>query len=180
MWWFYDTRRISCWSCCGSQIFKREGETDRDQRNSEILENTWKGDTVRYKVEVGGKIYEVEVEEVGINEFKVTVNGKTAIFEMKSKTEIKEVKEERRPEIRFEKREEKKIEGKLIKAPMNGVVTKILIKIGDEIKEGDTIMTIEAMKMENPIKAPFNGKVLEIFVKVGDKVSKDSPLVKLG
>ncbi|MCS7143799.1 MAG: biotin/lipoyl-binding protein [Archaeoglobaceae archaeon] len=135
---------------------------------------------MKYKVEVGGKIYEVEVEEVGINEFKVSVNGKTAIFEMKLKTEVKETREEKKPGIRVEKREEKRIEGKFIKAPMNGVVTKIMIKVGDEVKEGDTIMTIEAMKMENPIKAPFSGKVLEILVKVGDKVSKDSPLVSLG
>ncbi|MEM2787868.1 MAG: biotin/lipoyl-containing protein [Archaeoglobaceae archaeon] len=136
---------------------------------------------MKYRVEIGEKSYEVEVEEIGINEFKVTVNGKTVIFELKPKSEAKEVKQ---TEIRAMKREERtsepKTEGKVVKAPMNGMVTKILVKLGDEVKEGDTLIVIEAMKMENPIKAPFGGKILEIFVKVGDKVSKDAPLLRLG
>lgn len=136
---------------------------------------------MKYRVEIGGKSYEVEVEEIGINEFKVTVNGKTAIFELKPKTEVKETKETEKREVKKEEKiSEPKIEGKVVKAPMNGMVTKIVVKVGDEVKEGDTLVVIEAMKMENPIKAPFGGKVLEIFVKVGDKVSKDAPLLRLG
>jgi len=138
---------------------------------------------VKYTVEVNGKVYVVEVEELGLNEFRVSVNGKTAILEVKPRVEAKALREEKKVEEKREKKEEKKaegVEGKLIKAPMNGLITKVLVKVGEEVKEGDTVVVIEAMKMENPIKTPFGGKVLEIFVKEGDKVSKDSPLVRLG
>ncbi len=137
---------------------------------------------MKYKVEINGRIYFVEVEEVGINEFKVTVNGKTAIFEVRPKVEVKVVKDEKKIEVKEKEglKVEPKLEGKIIRAPMNGVVTKILVKVGDDVKEGDTVAVIEAMKMENPIKSPFSGKVLEVLVKVGEKVSKESPLIRLG
>jgi biotin carboxyl carrier protein len=137
---------------------------------------------VKYRVEIDGKVYFVEVEETDIYEFKVTVNGKTVIFEVRPKVEVKAVKEEIKTEIKEkeERKVERKLEGKVIKAPMNGVVTKILVKVGDDVKEGEIVAVIEAMKMENPIKSPFSGKVLEVLVKVGDKVSKESPLIRLG
>lgn len=135
-----------------------------------------------YRAEFGGRVYEVEVEEVGANLFQVKIDGKTALIEVKPKIEVKiEVAERKERKERVEKIEKvEKIEGKVIKSPMNGMVTKILVKVGDEIKEGDTVAVIEAMKMENPIKATVGGKVVEIFVKVGDKVVKDAPLIRLG
>ncbi|MEM0351024.1 MAG: biotin/lipoyl-containing protein [Archaeoglobaceae archaeon] len=134
-----------------------------------------------YKVEVGGKIYEVEVEEVGANLYQVKVNGKTALIEVRPKIEVKTISIETPSEKIAEKVvKAEKVEGKVIKAPMNGIVTKIFVKVGDEIKEGDIVAVIEAMKMENPIKASISGKVVEILVKVGDKVLKDSPIIRLG
>ncbi|MEM0203454.1 MAG: biotin/lipoyl-containing protein [Archaeoglobaceae archaeon] len=133
-----------------------------------------------YKVEFQGKVYEVEVEDVGANVFKVRINGKTAILEVKPKLEVKSTMAETATVKRVEKVEVAKVEGKVIRAPMNGMITQILVKVGDEVKEGDTVAVIEAMKMENPIKATMSGKVVEILVKVGDKVVKEAPLIKLG
>lgn len=137
-----------------------------------------------YRVEFQGKIYEVEVEEVGANFFRVKVNGKSAVIELKPKLEVKTSVAEAKVEKRVEKteavKEAVKVEGKVIRAPMNGMVTRILVKVGDEVKEGDTVAVIEAMKMENPIKATISGKVVEVLVKVGDKVVKDAPLIRLG
>ncbi|MEM2175770.1 MAG: biotin/lipoyl-containing protein [Archaeoglobaceae archaeon] len=134
-----------------------------------------------YKVEFQGKVYEVEVEDIGANLFRVKVNGKTAILEVKPKLELKSVVETRTTEKKVEKAEKiEKVEGNVIRAPMNGMITKILVKVGDEVKEGDTVAVIEAMKMENPIKAMISGKVVEILVKVGDKVVKEAPLIRLG
>ncbi|MFN3384208.1 MAG: biotin/lipoyl-containing protein [Archaeoglobaceae archaeon] len=134
-----------------------------------------------YKVEFQGKVYEVEVEDIGANLFRVKINEKTAILEVKPKLEVKSVTAEVAPVVRkVEKAEAVKVEGKVIKAPMNGMITQVLVKVGDEVKEGDTVAVIEAMKMENPIKATTSGRVVEILVKVGDKVVKDAPLIKLG
>lgn len=146
------------------------------------METLGKGDDMIYKAEFGGRVYEVEVEEVGVNLFQVKINGKTVLLEVKPKIEVRAEAVKREEKVERIERVERveKIEGKVIKAPMNGMVTKILVKVGDEVKEGDTVAVIEAMKMENPIKANVSGKVVQIFVKAGDKVVKDAPLIRLG
>ena len=65
-----------------------------------------------------------------------------------------------------------------IKAPMPGLVLKMLIAEDAEFKKGDAILILEAMKMENVIKAPADGVVKEILIKAGDKVEKNQVMVK--
>jgi len=69
-------------------------------------------------------------------------------------------------------------DGKII-SPMPGKVIKINVGIGDEVKKGQTLLIVEAMKMENYIAAPSDGVVEEINVKVGDMVNSSIRLVKL-
>lgn len=64
-----------------------------------------------------------------------------------------------------------------IKAPMPGLVLKVLTKEGDEIKKGDSVLILEAMKMENVLKSPGEGKVKSLKAKAGDKVEKNQVLV---
>lgn len=61
---------------------------------------------------------------------------------------------------------------KTIKSPMPGLVLKILKKVGDKIVKGDTVMILEAMKMENEIKSNFDGTISKIFVTEGKPVEK--------
>ena len=64
-----------------------------------------------------------------------------------------------------------------LKAPLPGVITDIKVAVGDEVKVGDTVVVLEAMKMANNLDAEKAGKVTAILVKVGDSVMEDSPLV---
>ena len=64
-----------------------------------------------------------------------------------------------------------------IKAPLPGVVTEIKVAVGDEVKAGDTVVVLEAMKMANNIEAEKDGKVTAICIKQGESVLEDSPLV---
>jgi pyruvate carboxylase len=64
-------------------------------------------------------------------------------------------------------------------APMPGKVFKLLVKAGDEVKAGDTLLTTEAMKMETNIKAKQDGKVIDVLFKEGDSVQQDDLLVVL-
>ena len=66
-----------------------------------------------------------------------------------------------------------------ITAPMPGKIAKIVVNIGDKVAEDDELMTLEAMKMENPIFATTDGTVKEIKVKEGDSVAADQTLVVL-
>ncbi len=64
-----------------------------------------------------------------------------------------------------------------IKAPMPGLILSINVKEGDEVQKGDTIMILEAMKMENVLKSPGDGVVKSIVVKQGDSVEKNQVLI---
>jgi 3-methylcrotonyl-CoA carboxylase alpha subunit len=63
------------------------------------------------------------------------------------------------------------------KAPMNGTVVAILVEPGQKVEKGQSIMVMEAMKMEHSLKAPSSGKVLECFFKVGDLVDGGTELL---
>jgi biotin carboxyl carrier protein len=65
-----------------------------------------------------------------------------------------------------------------IKAPMPGLVLDIKVKIGDEVKKGDQILILEAMKMENILKSPGDGIVKAIKVNVKDNVEKGQVLLE--
>ena len=74
-------------------------------------------------------------------------------------------------------------DGKLIRSPMVGTFYNApapdadpFIKLGDDIKAGDTVCIIEAMKMFNRIEADFGGKIVEILVENGQPVEYDEPL----
>ena len=64
-----------------------------------------------------------------------------------------------------------------IKAPLPGTITSIEVSVGQEVKAGDTVVVLEAMKMQNNIEAEKDGKVTAIVVKVGQAVLEDEPLV---
>ena len=65
-----------------------------------------------------------------------------------------------------------------IKAPMPGMVLKVFVNEGIEIKKGDSLFVLEAMKMENIIKAPADVTVKSVKIKPGDKVEKGQVLMK--
>jgi biotin carboxyl carrier protein len=69
-------------------------------------------------------------------------------------------------------------DGRIV-SPMPGKVIKINVKKGDEIRKGQTLLIVEAMKMENSITAPADGIVEEIGVKVGEMVNSSTSLVSL-
>ena len=64
-----------------------------------------------------------------------------------------------------------------VKSPLPGVILDIKIKEGDTVKKGQTVIILEAMKMENNINAHKDGKVVEIKVKQGDSVLEGTDLV---
>ena len=70
------------------------------------------------------------------------------------------------------------IEGSLT-APMPGKILNINVKKGSSVKTGETLLILEAMKMEHTIKANSDGQVIELYVKTGDQVESGSDLMKI-
>lgn len=66
-----------------------------------------------------------------------------------------------------------------IKAPMPGLILEVNVKEGDEVKEGDYLLVLEAMKMENTLTAPRDGVVKSVSVKKADAVEKNQLLIEM-
>ena len=70
--------------------------------------------------------------------------------------------------------------GTPINAPLPGVVTKVLVAAGQAVKKGETVVVLEAMKMENNITAECDGNVTGVCVAAGDSVMEGTTLVTIG
>lgn len=71
-------------------------------------------------------------------------------------------------------------DGTPVKAPLPGVVTKVLVGDGQHVKKGDVVLVLEAMKMENNITAECDGKVTGIYCEPGDSVMEGTTLITIG
>ncbi|ACM24043.1 MULTISPECIES: biotin/lipoyl-containing protein [Thermotoga] len=133
----------------------------------------------KFRVVVNGKEYVVEVEEIG-NPQKVQEKPKTNPVSSVPSTAVEEKKQVQEPKPEIVEREE--IPGgeeKLVKAPMAGIVLKILVKEGQQVKVGDKLLVFEAMKMENELQSEFSGTVKEILVKEGENIETGQVLMKI-
>jgi biotin carboxyl carrier protein len=66
-----------------------------------------------------------------------------------------------------------------IKAPIPGLIARINVETGQSVTAGQSVLVLEAMKMENEIRAPKNGVVRQISVKLGQSVSLNEPLIEI-
>ncbi|WP_296106584.1 biotin carboxylase N-terminal domain-containing protein [uncultured Corynebacterium sp.] len=73
----------------------------------------------------------------------------------------------------------KAVSGDAVVAPMQGTIIKVNVEEGQEVQEGETVVVLEAMKMENPVKATKSGTVTGLDVEEGKSVSKGDPLMEL-
>jgi biotin carboxyl carrier protein len=116
---------------------------------------------------VGGQSYSVELEDHG---------DEVAVLLQNQVTRI-DVADERKLRLRAAEGTFS-IEGKqTVTAPMPGKVVKVLVAVGDEVTEGQGLVVVEAMKMENELKSPKAGKVTELFAKEGTAVENGAKLV---
>ncbi|MBS3105383.1 biotin/lipoyl-binding protein [Candidatus Woesearchaeota archaeon] len=123
-------------------------------------------------VKVDGKDYKVFVEDT--EEGKIIVHCEGDIYEVETKKDIEQSAIERLH--KKQSIDEGKVE---ITAPLPGIVYDVKIKQGSNVKQGQSLFTLMAMKMENYITAPKDGKIKEIKVKKDDNVNKGDVLAVL-
>lgn len=118
-----------------------------------------------------GKSYNVEVVEFdrAAKQGKFKVNGR--IYDVNVATELDLLLKQ----LGMENLNTNKIAQ--LKAPMPGLVLNIMVREGDEVKKGDSLLVLEAMKMENIIKAPSDAVVKKVEVAKGDKIEKNTVLI---
>jgi pyruvate carboxylase subunit B len=66
-----------------------------------------------------------------------------------------------------------------VASPISGKIVNIKVKPGDEVKEGDVLFVVEAMKMENEVHSPISGVVEEVLAQVGETVNPDEVVVRI-
>ena len=138
-----------------------------------------------YKYTVNGKDYTVEIEEIEGNKANVNVNGRPFEIElkkpMKSTTANKPVHiEAPKPTPAAAPAPQQEVgAGAKITSPLPGTVTDIMVKVGDTVKSGDTVVILEAMKMQNSIEADHDGIITSILVKEGETVMEGAILVTI-
>jgi biotin carboxyl carrier protein len=137
-----------------------------------------------YKYTINGNQYEVTIGEIADCEAVVTVNGETYKVawepeaEPEKKVVVRPVAAQAETSADSAQTASANINGNnAVKSPLPGVITAINVSVGDEVKAGDTLLVLEAMKMANNIEAEKDGKVTAICVKPGQSVMEDDPLV---
>ncbi len=118
---------------------------------------------------IDGTSYNVEFEEKG-DEVDVVCRGQRSRFD---------IVDERRARLRAATAGFVAEGKQLITAPMPGKVVKIFVKVGDEVKEGQGVVVVEAMKMENELKSPKAGKVVALYAKEGVAVENGAKLLEV-
>lgn len=137
-----------------------------------------------YKYTINGNKYEVAINSINENIANVVVNGEE--YEVQMEKEPEPVKKkvvvrpvaQSQPETATAQKSTNKVNmSNAVKSPLPGVITEIKVNVGDDVKAGDTVVVLEAMKMANNLDAEKGGKVTAILVKEGESVMEDTPLV---
>ncbi len=165
--------------------------------NSFDIEVSGSGD--KLSVKVGGKSFEVFLKEVE--------DGFVAEVDGREKLQV-EVTKEQRDHLRLSRPTELSIDGHLfrtlfkpqraakkqhlpingesdqsglvkVSAFMPGTIVSVAVKEGDPVAEGELLLILEAMKMENEIKSPVSGKVVEVLASENSTVAKGDVLIKI-
>ena len=147
----------------------------------------------KYQYKVKGVDYDVEIEDIEGNIAKVTVNGIPFDVEMKVKAapKVSKVKPiERKPIAAAPAAAPQAAaspaaapaaagSGKKVTAPLPGTITEVKVAVGQTVKAGETVVILEAMKMQNNIEADNAGTVTSVLVKQGDTVMEGTTLVTI-
>ncbi|WP_165021421.1 MULTISPECIES: biotin/lipoyl-containing protein [unclassified Dysgonomonas] len=125
-----------------------------------------------FKYKINGKEYAVAVNKMEDTLAEVEVNGTSYKVELEKKEEEVAAPRIQRPVVASSPAAGKPAGtgAGAIKSPLPGIVIDIMVNVGDQVKKGQTVAMLEAMKMENAINSPLDGKVASISVSTGDSV----------
>jgi len=144
-------------------------ELDGKRYQVEILKENAPG---VYSLKINDQVVIVEVQRNEDGSFTIVKDG--LVYETDVVTETVELLR------KFAVETDSKHLGEVsVKAPMPGLVVKVLVSEGDVVKRGDKVVILEAMKMENALSSPISGIVKKVFALEGKTVEKDAILVEI-
>lgn len=143
--------------------------------------------TRTFKMKIHGNEYTVDIKSIGEGVASVEVNGTVYDVAYEAEKKVSKTPTLTRTPVYSTSAERPKTtagpaenKGKIVKSPLPGVILEVRVREGAEVKAGDLLLIMEAMKMENNIVAPSDGRVTSLKVNVGDNVLEGDPLVEIG
>ena len=140
-----------------------------------------------YKLKINGNDYNVDINEVEGQEVKLEVNGVSYVVtvDQEMKQQKKTVVSRPAPQVAAApsgnvQKSNAPVAGSKVTTPLPGTILDVFVNVGDTVKEGQTVVLLEAMKMENNIEADCAGTVKEVKVRKGDSVLEGDVLVVIG
>lgn len=142
-----------------------------------------------FTYKINGKEYKVAIEQENENNIELKVNGKPYTVEVENKPA---------PKLAPVKKSAAASKGaatststaaapptasspkKAVKSPLPGTIIDIKVEVGDSVKKGQTVIILEAMKMENNVNASCDGVVTKILVNKSDTVGEGDNLIEIG
>lgn len=144
----------------------------------------------KYKFKINGNDYDVQIENIEGSKAIVQVNGTD--YDVEVDKTIKPAKTPKLVRSPYPSSSDtsaspprtshpsENIGSNVVKSPLPGLVLKVLVNTGDNIKAGQKLLILEAMKMENSIESVKDGKITSINVKQGDSVMEGDVLLVIG
>ena len=126
----------------------------------------------KYLLRIDNNFYEISSEKIDNGTYSLLVNGKSILAIAKTELEdrvtklIENAKTTSNPNVE-------------VNAPMPGMILKIKKQQGNKIETGESVLILEAMKMENDLRAPTSGIINKLFIKEGTKVEKGELLFSI-
>lgn len=135
----------------------------------------------QYRFKIRGNIYDAFIKKFENNIVDIEINGTRYEVEIERKVQKRKTPTLIRPKVAVSPDDatikKNKQTGFVVNAPLPGTITKLIVNIGDEIKAGDVLLIMEAMKMENNIMAEKSGTIKEIKVSAGQSVLQNDTLI---
>lgn len=137
---------------------------------------------VEFNVTMHGETYHIQVTGAGhknqnLRPFYVSVDGSPEEIMVETLEEL-DASDSNGRSMKGSRRPKAQAPGH-VTTSMPGTIVDVLVKVGDEVKEGDPVLVTEAMKMETEVHAPITGKVIAVHVAKGDAVNPDEALIEI-
>lgn len=130
-----------------------------------------------YKYIINGNEYAVKVGDRINGVTSITVNGENYDVELVPEPVVEKKRPVVKPVTSNTKSDESNDLQDALLSPLPGTIVEIKVKVGAEVKEGDSLIVLEAMKMDNNLTAERDGIVKAILVEEGEAVKENTPLV---
>lgn len=130
-----------------------------------------------YKYIINGNEYAVKVGDRINGVTSITVNGENYDVELVPEPVVEKKRPVVKPVTNNTKSDESNDLQDALLSPLPGTIVEIKVKVGAEVKEGDSLIVLEAMKMDNNLTAERDGIVKAILVEEGEAVKENTPLV---